>query len=785
MNLQQRVLALVLVLLLLVLGGTIAVVSRETYRHSLERARDEVSHSRFVLLERIDALDRQLRDAAGVLAKDDALRQALFDLGADPSSIRLALDNHRRRLGADRATLIDLSGAILADTSEPGLEGRPFAWPELLVEEAGEAVDGKRRKLARTGRRLEALVAVPYYVPVSAPRPSFWLALGRELEDDWAAGLEALAGAEISLVGESGGRIELLATSHGASGRAALAAAPLPSSDTASARILAGEEYIALAVRFPGDIVAILDRPTAPTRLDTSKLVARFAWIAVVAAALAVVGAWLLARRVSLPLRTLEAAARRFAAGEYATELPLDEPGEVGILAREFAAMERAVGEREAAIERLAFRDELTGLPNRNRFREELAKRLGEAERAHGRLAVLLVDVDRFHEINDALGHHVGDRLLLALAERLVEVARTRSLHVSRLGGDEFVLIAAPSGVTALRETVTDVQRSLNTSFEIEDARVELSASVGVALFPEHGGDPATLLRRAEVAMYAAKEGRRGAAFYDSALDRDSVERLSLAADLRRAIEDDRLELVFQPKLDIAEGRVHEVEVLLRWAHERRGEVPIQEAIAVAERTGLIRDVTAWVLDSALEQGAAWRRAGLDLTLAVNLSALDLLDAELAGALASRLARVGFPPQRLVLEITETGVMADPASARRVLDELTAMGVRISIDDFGTGFSSLAQLQRLPVRELKVDRSFIAEMARSSEVWQIVRSTIDLGHGLGLRVVAEGVESRETLEELRGLGCDVAQGFFVSAPLRAPELVAWLGERSAAKGSAA
>jgi EAL domain-containing protein (putative c-di-GMP-specific phosphodiesterase class I) len=305
-----------------------------------------------------------------------------------------------------------------------------------------------------------------------------------------------------------------------------------------------------------------------------------------------------------------------------------------------------------------------------------------------------------------------------------------------------------------------------------------------VALFPEHGGDPATLLRRAEVAMYAAKERRLPSAIYDPTQDRDSIERLSLAGDLKRAIADDALDIVFQPKLDLASNRVQEVEVLLRWNHPRRGAVPAQELVAVAERTGLIRELTAWVLGRALEKGAEWSREGLELTLAINLSALDLLDAELPSRLRARLERAGFPPRRLVLEITESSVMADPVAARRLLDEVTAMGVRVSVDDFGTGYSSLAQLKRLPVREIKVDRSFVMEMLQSPDVKQIVRSTIELGHNLGLRVVGEGVESSEALAALRALGCDLAQGHFVSPPLAGPELVRWLADWSLARSLA-
>ena len=324
---------------------------------------------------------------------------------------------------------------------------------------------------------------------------------------------------------------------------------------------------------------------------------------------------------------------------------------------------------------------------------------------------------------------------------------------------------------------IAEVEAALTATIDVEEVRIHLAASVGIALYPEHGGDQATLLRRAEVAMYAAKEKHLGSAFYDPAQDPNSIERLSLAGDLRRAINEKQLELVYQPKLELASGRVREVEALLRWFHPRRGVVPTQEFIAVAERTGMIRELTGWVLDRALQQGATWRGQGFDIAVAVNLSALDLLDNELPRRLASRLAASGFPPERLILEITESSVMEDAESARRLLDEVTATGVRISVDDFGTGYSSLAHLKRLPVREIKVDRSFVIEMLHSADVRQIVRSIVDLGHNLGLVVVGEGVESEETLDALRALGCDLAQGYAVSQPLSPERLALWVRDR--------
>ena len=389
-------------------------------------------------------------------------------------------------------------------------------------------------------------------------------------------------------------------------------------------------------------------------------------------------------------------------------------------------------------------------------------------------LAVAVIDLDRFRDINDTLGHHVGDGLLREAGERLAAVAQARGMTAARLGGDEFALLVPMRSVSEAQGAVDAARGRIELPIAIDDLRIDVGASCGVAVFPHDGYDASALLRRAEVAMYHAKERRLGFAFYDGTQDQHSVERLSLAGDLHRAVEAQALELAFQPKLDLATGRVRQVEALLRWNHPRLGWIPPGDFIPIAEQTGLIRKITEWVLRAALRHCAEWQRQGLPLTVAVNISALDLHDRDLPERLRLLLHQAGVAAERLALEITESTVMAEPEIARRLLDEVTAMGSTVCIDDFGTGYSSLAQLQRLPVQELKVDKSFVIEMTRSKDLAQIVRSTIELGHNLGLQVVAEGVESRETLEALRGMGCDMAQGFHVSAPLAPADLPAWL-----------
>ncbi|MEO8505091.1 MAG: EAL domain-containing protein [Acidobacteriota bacterium] len=776
MTLQQRVLALFLTLLLLVLAITMVTVSQATYSHTMDRAKEQMVYARRIFQDKLQTRQKALDESARTLASEEALRQAIFADAGDRESILVALNNHRHRTSADLSFLVDLDGTVIADTADAKRQGRPFPFPELLNE---EPTPTEMHVLALDGRAYQ-MVAVPYYVPVSAPQPSFWLILGKALDDGTARDLRDLMGVEVSVLASSAAHPDaaVLASSLGPLERGALAHAARPRGDTVELVELVGGDYLAATAPLSpgpdGGFVAVLLRPTAAALLDFRKLSGRFLIIGLAAALLAIVSAVLFSRGVTRPIRGLEEAAQRIAAGDYAAELPLEAGGEVGRLAREFAAMQRAVREREEAIQHLAFHDDLTGLPNRIHFQRALARHIELAREQHGRLAVLVLDLDRFKDINDALGHHVGDRLLMEVAGRLCRAAGDGPVDVARLGGDEFAMLLPVRALGEAREAVDAVQSTVSGAVEIEDLRVDLQASVGVSLYPDHGADPATLLKQAEVAMYVAKGRRLGAVFYESSQDRHSIERLSLVGDLRRAVEDDTLSLRFQPQMELTTGRVDAVEVLLRWNHPRLGEVSPAEFIPIAEQTGLIRDLTAWVLRRAVEQVAAWHRQGLAVVVAVNLSALDLHDPDLPGRIRELLDRNCVAAESLVLEVTESGVMAEPETARRLLDELNAMGVAISIDDFGTGYSSLSQLKRLPVQELKVDKSFVLEMERSADVRQIVRSTIEMAHSLGLRVVAEGVESVEALESLRGMGCDIVQGYYLSEPIAVAEATSWL-----------
>jgi diguanylate cyclase (GGDEF)-like protein len=424
--------------------------------------------------------------------------------------------------------------------------------------------------------------------------------------------------------------------------------------------------------------------------------------------------------------------------------------------------------------EHQALHDALTDLPNRTLFHDRVGQALTVARREHIPVAVMIMDLDRFKEVNDTLGHASGDELLKQAGERLREALR-ESDTVARLGGDEFgVLLPKVVDSAAAVSVARKLRKALEEPFTIHGLALQMEASVGIALSPEHGDDVHSLLQRADVAMYVAKEHPGGCEVYARERDEYSPDRLTLLTELRRGIDAGELVLHYQPKAELRSGQVTGVEALVRWSHPTRGLIPPDEFIPLAQKTGVIVPLTFFVLNEALRQCRTWQLEGLNLCVSVNLSARNLLDVNLPDTVGELLAKWEVPPSLLELEITESTILADPIRAMHVLSRLSGMGVRLAIDDFGTGYSSLAYLKRLPVDELKIDKSFVQGMQEDENDAVIVRSTIDLGRNLGLKVVAEGVETNEAWRQLAALGCDVAQGYYLSRPVPAAELAAWL-----------
>jgi diguanylate cyclase (GGDEF)-like protein len=428
--------------------------------------------------------------------------------------------------------------------------------------------------------------------------------------------------------------------------------------------------------------------------------------------------------------------------------------------------------ERQASY--AATHDPVTDLPNRALFYDRLERTMTATNAEQGRLAVLLLQVENHKEIRDTLGLNSADAILKQVATRLESVIRTQD-SAARLDGPTFaVLLSNSADLNDPELLARRLQRAMEPPFMVDRLKLSAHTSVGVVLFPDHGDDADTLVQRAGVAVYVAAKAHNGYALYSPSLDEHSPRRLALMGELRQALERDQLELHYQPKVDVASGRVIGAEALVRWRHPRHGFLQPDEFIGLAERTRMIKPLTLWVMKRAFEDCVRWRREGLALKISVNLSAQDLHDPELPDLIAGVVAAKGIQPEWVIFEITESGIMQDPDRVMNVAERVHGLGFTLSIDDFGTGYSSLAYLKKLPVSEIKIDKSFVVDMLGSENDAVIVRATGDLAHNLGLKVTAEGVENAQILDVLRGMGYDIAQGYYISRPLPAQAFSDWL-----------
>jgi diguanylate cyclase len=446
---------------------------------------------------------------------------------------------------------------------------------------------------------------------------------------------------------------------------------------------------------------------------------------------------------------------------------------ETAELGASFNRMTTRLKELYEGLQRAAFTDPLTQLPNRTLFHDRLEQSILTARRENKTFALFIMDLDRFKDINDTLGHQVGDEVLKLVAQRLRAKLR-ESDTIARMGGDEFAVLLPTVNAKYAGMAARMLLQALRAPFEVNGQSLDVGASIGIALYPDNGVDANVLVQRADVAMYAAKHTNTGHAFYETSLDDNHPGRLSLMGELRRAVEQEQFVLHFQPIVDLAAGKVAAVEALLRWNHPQNGMVPPDEFVPLLEQTGLIRSLTPWVLNESMRVARSLRSQGMPVVVSANLSVRDVQDPFLADTLAEQLAANDVRPEWIKLEITESAVMTDPERALAMLRHLARMGLGLAIDDFGTGYSSLTYLKRLPVSTIKVDKSFVVGMARDTDDAAIVRTSIDLARNLGLEFVAEGVESEEILNRLEEFGCHMVQGLYLSRPLTEEELNVWL-----------
>jgi diguanylate cyclase (GGDEF)-like protein len=792
-SLGTRLVLFFVVLLVLVQGLSAFLVTQANSQIARETIDGELEQGERVFRKLLSQNQARLEQGVALLSSDFAFRQAIAS--NDSGTILSVLRNHGARLGANVMTLASLENVVRADTLDESRVGKSFAFADLI--RLAEA-DGKASSVVIREGKLYQLVVVP----VLAPEPIAWVGLAFEVDDRVAKELNELTGLEVSFASRIGDTPwKLHASTLAAPLRASLLGS-LAGEAGLSPRVhdldVGGDEYETRVTRLESRpetaIVAILQKPLEVGLAPFRRISSSFFWLTLTGLTFLVAGSLVIARSITRPVHRLAEAANRVQQGDYSRHVDVEHKDEIGQLAVSFNHMLDGIVSREREILRLAYEDGLTALPNRAMFNEQLGQAVRTAKRANQELSILVLDMDRFKTINDTLGHPVGDQALREVGVRVRAALRDSDI-VARLGGDEFAVLLTTSGTAeAARVVAGKILKSLEEPLVIDGQPMDMAASIGIARFPEHGEDTSALMRAADVAMYEAKRAKTGYAVYDPTHDERRQEFLTLLGELRRAVDAGELVLHYQPKMNLVENRVTAVEALVRWRHPQRGFVDPAQFIPFAEQTGYISAITRWVVSKAVEQCGVWERTGLRIRMSVNISARDLqMGDALVQHVAQALLDAELPAGMLCLEITESGLMEDPGSAQSTLRKLRELGVTTSIDDYGTGYSSLAYIKQLAVNELKIDRAFVAGMEADRRNAAIVRSTIELGHNLGLTVVAEGVETDHELAELRRYGCDAAQGFYFARPMPAASFERWLsgvrdkppvGARSDALGEA-
>ena len=750
---------------------TAVLVYQVSRRELIDEGKRQLGVSSVAFGRQLEETSDRVASSVQVLALDFALRSAIAQ--RDEETLRSALNNHAQRVGAERLMVVDIDGRVTGD-SHGVAAGDAFPYTDLIER----GMVGPTAAVVEWQGRSHWMVVVPVLAPdviglVAAAVPIDAALLSQlqaqsvlpktiELATPEAGGWRVLADGDepVALAAALGG------------GESALPTEPrLVHVD--------GREYLAQGVWLARSetsppVAAVFGYSVDDALQPYRSVGAAWAGLLLLGLGVGLAGAFLIARQVSRPVEALAASARRIEAGDYAATPPLPARGdELGALSAAIASMTQAIREREAHIRYQAGHDQVTGLNNRAAAEGAIQQALQAQPAADA--ALLTLGLRRLPEIVKTMGHALADRVMADAATRLRrlvpegQVARATDTEFSVFlpGHDEAQAIAAGFRlVDALAEPYREA-----------DLTLDLEPAAGIALFPRHGQRASALLSHATVALLGALGSEEALVVYDPASDPHRPERLSLMGELREAIDHGQLALHYQPRLNLQSGRIDGVEGLVRWQHPLRGAIPPDAFIALAEETGNIRRLTRWALATGIEQARRWQDAGLDLRVAINVSARDLDDADLPRRVAELLVLHAVPAERIMLEVTESAVMGKPGAAIDTLRRLADQGIDLAIDDFGVGQSSFAYLRQLPVRELKIDRMFISRLADAPVDRTIVRSIVDLGHQLGYRVTAEGVDGDEALRFLADIGCDHAQGYFVARPMPAEAVVGAVGER--------
>jgi len=738
---------------------------------------NRLSTAKTIFTELFDRRLDYLAAFAETAAKDYGLKEVFND---DTRSLLVALNNHRKRIDADLAMAISAEGIITGqlqryfqdDTRSKIKQG---AERNTAFRFADWLESGQTAHLYIIDKAIYQLSLSPVTV---GTKTLGWIAFGFQIDQRLAKEFMAITNLNTDFILKYDDMWRLIASSteNAQSGQELTLAESviqgvIPPQYIATHSLITEfdqQEFGVVMYGLRANFIALLQEQWW-----------RFLILTALTLFVSLTSAYLIAASISKPIKRLVAQAKVIASGDYQQTVTLNDDNEIGQLADEFNQMQAAVLQREEAITHSGNHDPLTDLPNRNALNQTL-KDFTEQQQS---FVLLHLNLSRLKDVNDTLGHDVGDEVIKELARRLQALClSTNFKKLVHLGADEFVLLADHLEID---DTVAQIQAELEPTFDYQGISLQLQVRMGVAISPEHSSDAKTLVQMADTALHHTRDTSKLVQIYQPELDVNTVDRLNLINDLKQAIPAGELELHFQPKMCLKTRIVTHAEALVRWQHPNLGMIPPDDFIHIAEQTGQIKALTRWVFTTALAQSNIWKTLGLDLNVAVNISAENLKEADFHQFICQSLMTANVAPEKVTLEVTESSVVEDPESAIKLLSEFKSHGMKISIDDYGTGYSSLAQLKQLPVHELKIDKSFVQRLEHDADDQIIVRSTIELAHNMGLHVVAEGIEDEFSLNWLAEHDCELAQGYFISRPKPAAELTTWLLEQQALHQSSA
>lgn len=771
-SLQNKIFLFFVLLLLTVQAIAFWTLYNGNKSRENSEVQNRLSTAKTIFSELFDRRLSYLAVFAETAAKDYGLKEVFND---DTRSLLVALNNHRKRIDADLAMAIAADGVISgqlqrqftlqANNIKTGIgkirqgpeRGQEFRFSEWLTS-------GQPAHLYTINDDLYQLSLSPVNV---GTKTIGWIAFGFQIDHRLAQEFTKITGLTTDFVINVNNNWRFIASSQ----KQIENQKELTFAETVIKQ-QTPENYIATSV-----IINEFDQQEFAVamyglRANFVALLEKQWWQLLVLTALtltlSLISAYVIAASISKPIKRLVAQAKVIANGNYHQTITLKDKNEIGQLADEFNHMQSAVLQRQQAIIHNANHDSLTDLPNRN----ALVEKIRELTDHNQRFALLHINLSRLGDVNSTLGHNVGDYVIKELAERLKVINRNEfCLSLTHLGSDEFILLTNDN---AINQTTALIKSALEPVFDYQGISLQLQVRIGIALYPTHASDGNLLIQKADTALHQSKENSNSIQMYQPELDVNTVDRLNLINDLKQAIPAGELELHFQPKLCLKSKEITHAEALVRWQHPTLGMIPPDDFIHIAEKTGQIKALTRWVFSTAIAQYNTWQTLGIDLNVAVNISAANLKEADFYQYICQSLKAANVPTHKITLEVTESSVVDDPEAAITLLKQFKSHGIKISIDDYGTGYSSLAQLKQLPVHELKIDKSFVQRLEHDTDDQTIVRSTIELAHNMGLYVVAEGIEDEFSLRWLARHQCELAQGYFISKPKPAPELTDWL-----------